>query len=77
MEAVGVRPDQLRLVAEIVSEAGLPPGVLNVVQGFGDVGAAVVEHDDVKGMFFTGSTETGERIAINGGAQAAAARAWR
>ncbi len=56
-------PISCSLLAEIVSEAGLPPGVLNVVHGFGDVGAAVVEHDDVDGVFFTGSTKTGERIA--------------
>ena len=51
------------MVAELFGEAGLPPGVVNVVQGFGDVGAAIVEHDDVDGIFFTGSTATGEQIA--------------
>ncbi len=51
------------MVAEIFEEAGLPAGVVNVVQGFGDVGAAIVEHNDVDGIFFTGSTKTGEIIA--------------
>ena len=37
--------------------------MINIVHGFGDVGAAVVEHDDVDGVFFTGSTATGKKIA--------------
>ncbi len=53
------------MVAELFGEAGLPPGVVNVVQGFGDVGAALVSHDDVDGIFFTGSTATGEKIATS------------
>ena len=40
---------------------------MNVVQGYGDLGAALVEHDDVNGVFFTGSTRTGERIAAAAG----------
>ena len=51
------------MIAEICTEAGLPPGVLNVVHGMGDVGAAIVEHGDVDVIFFTGSTATGLRIA--------------
>ena len=51
------------MVAELFAEAGLPDGVINVVQGMGDVGAAIVDSDDIKGMFFTGSTKTGENIA--------------
>lgn len=51
------------MVAEMFAEAGFPDGVMNVVQGFGDVGAAIVDDHDVKGIFFTGSTETGEAIA--------------
>ena len=34
-----------------------------MVQGYGDVGAAIVSHEDVDGIFFTGSTKTGEQIA--------------
>jgi aldehyde dehydrogenase (NAD+) len=49
-------------VAELAMEAGLPAGVLNVVTGMGDVGAAIVEHRDVDKIAFTGSTETGQRI---------------
>ncbi|OJU85212.1 MAG: aldehyde dehydrogenase [Solirubrobacterales bacterium 70-9] len=51
------------MVAAAVAEAGMPPGVLNVVHGFGEVGAALVGHDGVDGVFFTGSTATGEAIA--------------
>lgn len=51
------------MVAAAVAEAGMPPGVLNVVHGPGDVGAALVGHHGVDGIFFTGSTATGERIA--------------
>jgi succinate-semialdehyde dehydrogenase / glutarate-semialdehyde dehydrogenase len=55
------------LVAELFEEAGFPAGVVNVVHGFGDVGAALVEHDDVNGIFFTGSTATGELITQRAG----------
>ncbi|MCW2974164.1 MAG: aldehyde dehydrogenase family protein [Thermoleophilia bacterium] len=51
----------LRLV-EILLEAGLPKGVVNVVFGHGPVGAAVVEHPDVDLVTFTGSTATGKSI---------------
>ena len=55
------------MVAEFFAEAGLPDGVINVVQGFGDVGSALVEHPDVKGVFFTGSTATGRQVALKSG----------
>lgn len=48
--------------AEICKEAGLPDGVLNVVTGAGNVGAALAEHDDVDKVSFTGSTATGKAI---------------
>ncbi len=41
----------------------LPPGVVNVVTGFGDAGQALVEHPDVPVIAFTGSVATGQRIA--------------
>jgi len=53
----------LRL-AEILSEAGLPAGVLNVVTGTGaEAGEAMVTHPQVRKVAFTGSTPTGERVA--------------
>jgi len=51
----------LRL-GELALEAGIPAGVLNVVPGFGDAGAALVEHPDVDKVAFTGSTEVGKLI---------------
>jgi phenylacetaldehyde dehydrogenase len=51
----------LRLV-ELMQEAGLPRGVVNVVTGFGDAGAALAAHDLVEKVAFTGSTEVGKLI---------------
>ena len=48
--------------AELAQEAGLPPGVLNVVTGDGRTGAHLVEHPDVDKIAFTGSTEVGRII---------------
>jgi aldehyde dehydrogenase (NAD+) len=50
-------------LAQIVEEAGLPPGVVNIVTGDGSTGAALVEHGDVDKIAFTGSTEVGRAIA--------------
>jgi succinate-semialdehyde dehydrogenase/glutarate-semialdehyde dehydrogenase len=57
-------PTACGMIAQLFTEAGLPDGVINVVQGFGDIGAAIVEHPGVKGVFFTGSTATGRQIAV-------------
>jgi aldehyde dehydrogenase (NAD+) len=51
------------LFAEVCRQADLPPGVVNIVTGAGDTGRAVVEHDDVDKVAFTGSTEVGRAIA--------------
>ncbi|NAS25206.1 aldehyde dehydrogenase family protein [Herbidospora sp. NEAU-GS84] len=51
------------LFAEICQQADLPPGVVNIVTGAGDTGAAVVGHPDVDKVAFTGSTEVGRLIA--------------
>ncbi len=51
----------LRL-GELALEAGIPAGVLNVVTGFGDAGAALVAHEGVDKISFTGSTETGKSV---------------
>ena len=48
--------------AQIASEAGLPPGVLNVVTGAGPTGSEVVTHEDVDKVAFTGSTAVGKLI---------------
>lgn len=51
------------MMGAIFQEAGLPAGVINIVHGAGETGSAVTTHPDVDGLFFTGSTATGERIA--------------
>ncbi len=51
----------LRL-AELALEAGVPPGVFNVVTGFGEAGAALAAHPGVDKIAFTGSTEVGQKI---------------
>src|SRR6202011_1103010 len=48
----------LRL-GELMLEAGLPAGVVNIVTGFGDAGAALAAHDSVDKVAFTGSTDVG------------------
>ncbi|KOX21926.1 betaine-aldehyde dehydrogenase [Saccharothrix sp. NRRL B-16348] len=50
------------VLAEIIQQADLPPGVVNILAGAGDVGAAVVSHPDVDKVAFTGSTEVGKII---------------
>jgi len=48
--------------AKVFADAGLPPGVLNVVTGAGETGSALVGHPDVRVISFTGSTETGIKV---------------
>ncbi|HEX2060522.1 MAG TPA: aldehyde dehydrogenase family protein [Thermoanaerobaculia bacterium] len=50
------------MLAQIVQEADLPPGVVNIITGAGATGGALVSHDDVDKVAFTGSTEVGKRI---------------
>jgi aldehyde dehydrogenase (NAD+) len=50
------------VLAEICQQADLPPGVVNIVPGAGDVGAALVNHPDLDKVAFTGSTEVGKQI---------------
>ncbi len=67
-------------IVELASEAGLPPGVLNVVHGDQDAVTALIEHPDVKGISFVGSShvaktiyaksaEHGKRVQALGGAK--------
>ena len=49
-------------LGELLLEAGLPGGVVNIVTGFGDAGAALSGHDGVDKVAFTGSTEVGKLI---------------
>ncbi len=49
-------------LAELIRDVGLPPGVVNIVTGAGETGAALVDHADVNKIAFTGSTEVGRLI---------------
>jgi 5-carboxymethyl-2-hydroxymuconic-semialdehyde dehydrogenase len=55
-------------LGELAMEAGIPPGVLNVVHGYGkQAGEPLVRHPDVRAISFTGSTATGNRIVQEAG----------
>jgi 5-carboxymethyl-2-hydroxymuconic-semialdehyde dehydrogenase len=55
-------------LGQLILEAGVPPGVFNIVHGYGaTVGEALVTHRDVNSISFTGSTATGNRIVAMGG----------
>ena len=55
-------------LAEIYTEAGVPPGVFNVVQGDGRVGAMLAAHPDIEKISFTGGVETGKKVMSMAGA---------
>jgi 5-carboxymethyl-2-hydroxymuconic-semialdehyde dehydrogenase len=60
-------PLTARLLVEIAEEAGLPPGVLNTVNGFGeDAGKALCEHPAIKAIAFVGESSTGSLIVKQG-----------
>jgi aminomuconate-semialdehyde/2-hydroxymuconate-6-semialdehyde dehydrogenase len=59
-----VTPFTAYLLSEVVKEAGMPDGVLNIVHGLGGkVGSSIVKHPKIKAISFTGGTKTGEEIA--------------
>ena len=49
-------------LAELIQDCGFPPGVINIVTGFGEVGAEIVKHKDINKIAFTGSTAVGKWI---------------
>src|SRR5205814_1188060 len=60
-----VTPATAHLLGELCNEAGLPPGVLNLVQGLGPkAGSALVSNPGIKALSFTGSTRVGREIAL-------------
>lgn len=68
LKAAEDTPATAWLFARLAHEAGLPPGVLNVVQGLGaEAGAALVAHEGVDVISFTGSTAVGRTIAEQAG----------
>jgi succinylglutamic semialdehyde dehydrogenase len=62
-------PASAQATMEIWQEAGLPAGVLNLVQGARDTGVALAQHHEIDGLFFTGSSTTGEAIHRQFGGQ--------
>jgi aminomuconate-semialdehyde/2-hydroxymuconate-6-semialdehyde dehydrogenase len=57
-------PMTAHALGELANRAGIPPGVINIVHGFGaEAGAAICEHPDVPLISFTGGTVTGARVA--------------
>jgi aldehyde dehydrogenase (NAD+) len=55
-------PLSVLVLAEVMADAGLPPGVVNVVTGPGDIGSVLVNHPGVDKVAFTGSTAVGRQI---------------
>ncbi|NIS32671.1 MAG: aldehyde dehydrogenase family protein, partial [Actinobacteria bacterium] len=58
-----------QIIAEMFEDAGIPDGVFNMVQGFGDAGNAIVEDDRVATVLFTGSAEVGHQISSKVGGE--------
>jgi aldehyde dehydrogenase (NAD+) len=55
-------PLSILVLAEIIADADLPPGAVNVVPGAGDIGSALVNHPGIDKVAFTGSTAVGKQI---------------
>ncbi len=62
-------------LAQAFTEAGLPPGVLNLLIGDSDIGEAIVGHAGIDAITFTGSTAVGRRIAASAAARGVPAQA--
>ena len=63
-----ITPQTASMLAELAVQAGLPPGVLNIVHGSGsECGAAIVQHPQIPTVSFTGSTKVGQWIAQTAG----------
>jgi aminomuconate-semialdehyde/2-hydroxymuconate-6-semialdehyde dehydrogenase len=59
-----ITPMTAFLLSELCNEAGIPPGVLNIIHGLGPkVGSAIVSHPHIEAISFTGGTSTGKEIA--------------
>ncbi len=50
------------MLAELIKEAGIPDGVVNILTGGNDAGQALVEHPDIRMVSLTGSSSTGKRV---------------
>ena len=63
LKPASTTPLSALLFADVCRQADLPPGVVNIVTGPGEIGMALVTHKGVDKVAFTGSTEIGKRIA--------------
>ena len=63
LKPASTTPLSALLFADVCRQADLPPGVVNIVPGPGEIGMALVTHPDVDKVAFTGSTEVGKQIA--------------
>ena len=63
LKPASTTPLSAMLFADVVRQADLPPGTVNIVTGPGEIGMHLVRHPDVDKVAFTGSTEVGRRIA--------------
>lgn len=66
-KASEIAPLCANLFVEVLHEAGFPAGTVNLVHGRGDIGAELVRHEQVGSVVFTGSVETGEKVARDAG----------
>jgi alpha-ketoglutaric semialdehyde dehydrogenase len=71
MKPASIAPAMAVAIGEILMEAGLPPGVFNLVMGSGTIGDAVVRHAGIDAISFTGSQAVGELVANAAGARQA------
>src|SRR4051812_46085798 len=62
LKPASTTPLSALLFAEVVQQAGLPPGVVNIVPGPSDIGMAIVRHPGIDKVAFTGSTDVGKLI---------------
>jgi betaine-aldehyde dehydrogenase len=63
-----ITPLHGQILAQIYTEAGLPPGVFNIVHGDGAVGAYLTSHPDIAKVSFTGQVSTGQKVAASAAA---------
>jgi acyl-CoA reductase-like NAD-dependent aldehyde dehydrogenase len=66
-KASEVAPICANMFVDVLHEAGFPAGTINLVHGYGDLGAELVSHDTVGSVVFTGSVTTGEKVASAAG----------
>src|SRR6185295_16070021 len=62
LKPASTTPLSALLFAEVCRQADLPPGVVNIVPGPGEIGMSLVTHPDVDKVAFTGSTDIGKKI---------------